>query len=134
MWCHWECVIVISHTKLHIIVWLFVSRWKWQIVIPLPLLSYELSVSIKDCQCHCQEKKSWTFLACSLGCLVCNTRLIDNVSSNPIVPIQLFGINNVKLKINNQIWFLLKNHTQKVVEKLFAYPFLKIKNWAYLWI
>ena len=79
-------------------------------------------------------KKSWTFLACSLGCLVCNTRLIDNVSSNPIVPIQLFGINNVKLKINNQIWFLLKNHTQKVVEKLFAYPFLKNKNWAYLWI
>ena len=29
---------------------------------------------------------------------------------------------------------LLKNHTQNVVEKLFLDPFLKIRNWVYLWI
>ena len=28
----------------------------------------------------------------------------------------------------------LKNHTQKVVEKLLPDPFLKDQNWAYLWI
>ena len=28
----------------------------------------------------------------------------------------------------------LKNYTQNVVEKLFPDPFLKIRNWAYLWI
>ena len=28
----------------------------------------------------------------------------------------------------------LKNHTQNVMEKLFPDPFMKIQNWAYLWI
>ena len=30
--------------------------------------------------------------------------------------------------------FLLKNHTQNGVEKLFPDPFLKNQNWVYLWI
>ena len=30
--------------------------------------------------------------------------------------------------------FLLKNHKQNVVEKLFPDPFIKSQNWAYLWI
>ena len=28
----------------------------------------------------------------------------------------------------------MKNHTQNVLEKLFADPYLKNQNWAYLWI
>ena len=28
----------------------------------------------------------------------------------------------------------IKNHTQNVVEKLFPDPFLRIQNWAYLWV
>ena len=34
------------------------------------------------------------------------------------------------------VWeiFFFKNHTQTVVEKLFPDTFLKIQNWAYLWI
>ena len=28
----------------------------------------------------------------------------------------------------------MKNHTQSLAEKLFPDPFLKIQNWAYLWI
>ena len=34
----------------------------------------------------------------------------------------------------NMIKKFLKNHTQNLLEKLFADPFLKIKNWAYHWI
>ena len=29
--------------------------------------------------------------------------------------------------------FFLKNHAQKVIEKLFTDSFLKNQNWAYLW-
>ena len=43
-----------------------------------------------------------------------------------------------KIKDNQAIKFdqliELKNHTQKVVEKLLPDPFLKDQNWAYLWI
>ena len=37
---------------------------------------------------------------------------------------------------DNEIWetTFLKNHTQRVVQKLFADLFLKDQNWAYLWI
>ena len=40
------------------------------------------------------------------------------------------------MKFGHITWetFFLKNHTQNVVEKLFPGPFLKIQNWAYLWI
>ena len=36
----------------------------------------------------------------------------------------------------NIIWetFLLKNHTQNMMDKLFPDPSLKIQNWAYLWV
>ena len=30
--------------------------------------------------------------------------------------------------------FLQKNHTQNVIDRLFAGPFLKNQNWEYLWI
>ena len=30
--------------------------------------------------------------------------------------------------------FFLKNHAQNAMEKLFPDPFLKIRNWGYLWI
>ena len=40
------------------------------------------------------------------------------------------------MKFGNIKWetFLLKNHTQNVVEKLFLDPFLKNQNWVYLWV
>ena len=34
----------------------------------------------------------------------------------------------------NMRTFFLKNHTQNVVKKLFPDPFLKNRNWVYLWI
>ena len=34
----------------------------------------------------------------------------------------------------NMTHIFLENHTQIVVEKLFPDPFLKNKNWAFLWI
>ena len=36
--------------------------------------------------------------------------------------------------IEYNLTFLFKNHTQNVLEKLFPDPYLKNKNWAYLWI
>ena len=38
------------------------------------------------------------------------------------------------MKYNIRNIFILKKHTQNVVEKLFPNPFLKNQNWAYLWI
>ena len=34
----------------------------------------------------------------------------------------------------NMRTFLLKNHTQNTLKKLFPDPFLKNQNWTYIWI
>ena len=39
-----------------------------------------------------------------------------------------------QIKIIMQETFLLKNHTQNEVEKLFPNPFLRNQNWEYIWI
>ena len=43
---------------------------------------------------------------------------------------------NQTKKFGQLTWetFLLKNHTQNMVEKLFPDPFLKNQNFTYLWI
>ena len=38
------------------------------------------------------------------------------------------------IRIYHERYFLLKNHTQKVVKKLVPDPFTKNKNWSCLWI